>query len=101
MFQKILQGGSGESGSKVTIIHEENQINDQSRDIKTYCDDWMDLTIDNFYGLITQRFWSYGGEQRESTYSWSYNNTTGILNCTQTSGVADYFKRTTDIVIVR
>ena len=101
MFQKMLQGGSGESGSKVTIIHEENQMNAQSRDIKTYCDDWANLTIDNFYGLITQRFWSYGGVQRESTYSWSYNNTTGILNCRRTSGVDDYFKRTTDIVIVR
>ena len=101
MFQKMLQGGSRESGSKVTIIHEENQIIDMSRDIKEYCDDWADLTIDNFYGLITQRFWSYGGVQRIFTYSWSYNNTTGILKCTRTSGVDDYFKRTTDIVIVR
>ena len=104
MFQKMLQGGSGDDGNKqkVTIIHIDKSVWYPSNvDIKPYCEDYTNLTIDNFYGLITYNYYSYGGAQNTKTFEWSYDASTGILKYTQTSGGSDYFKIETDIVVVR
>ena len=104
MFQKMLQGGSGDDGNKqkVTIIPITKSTWFPSNiDIKPYCEDYTNLTIDNFYGLITYNYYSYGGAQNAKTYEWSYDASTGILKCTQTSGGSDYCKIETDIVVVR
>ena len=86
----------------VTIIHEPaGTYNEGVRDIKAYRNDWADLTIDNFYGLIKYYFCSYGGQQPSAIYTWTYDNTTGILKCVCSAGTEAYFKRETDIVIVR
>ena len=103
MFQKMLQGGSGDDGNKqkVTIIPIlKSKWYDSNYDIKSYCEDYTNLTIDNFYGLITYNSYSYGGANNEKTYKWSYDASTGILTCTRLGG-DDYFKIETDIVVVR
>ena len=105
MFQKVLQGGSGDGSNnqKVTIIPitKSTWFDDTNYDIKPYCEDYANLTIDNFYGLITYNSWSYGGARNEKTYNWSYDASTGLLKCIRASGGDDYFKIETNIVVVR
>ena len=89
MYQEMLQGGSGDDGNKqkVTIIHlSKSTWYPSSIDIKPYCEDYTNLTIDNVYGLITYIYYSYGGVQNVKTYEWSYDASTGILKSTLTSG---------------
>ena len=104
MYQEMLQVGSGDGSNKqkVTIIPiTKSTLYPSNVDIKPYCEDYTNLTIDNFYGLITYNYYSYGGAQNEKTYEWSYDASTGILKYTQTSGGSDYFKIESDIVVVR